>query len=557
MPGIGDNAGKKYTALEDVTLGTAAPSKAVTTDANGDTDFNAGRLLNNQAAVDAHWTNKKAISLDGSAEYQTADKSAVELANSTNTEGAPRIVVNVDDMTVSTADYIWSYGDANGDQLIALYVKDSKFGVICRNSGIQWEFTTDDTFDSDVIKVVTLYHDGTTPYLDINGITQAITFSTSTDKTVWFGDLTNIDTGRIGCLKYNSGANTQFCKCTVYDHSVTNIHTDPADATYGADYQRWLEGGSLPEALQGASTSNYVTNGGAESGDGIPEIGGVDVSTINAGEISQSAVQAHTGSNSLAVTGDGATSTKHGIFTLQTPLTIGSYVYYSCWVYIPNGNTDLADISLRYKTGSETVIASTTAQGAWTQLMGYVYIPSGLTQSIQIKDNDFTGATSETFYIDDIEIVQVGEVVALHPDGISPAGWTGIIGGTMETEVAGDGAGTDEAAVLNRPMDDSFPFKKRTITGETTLTDFIPAGYVIESIHVHNTTSNAVTNLDIGTTDAGGEIVNTVGISADESDMLTVAGYSTTLGADDTIYISAGNWNSASLDFTFTMRRKA
>ena len=50
-----------------------------------------------------------------------------------------------------------------------------------------------------------------------------------------------------------------------------------------------------------------------------------------------------------------------------------------------------------------------------------------------------------------------------------------------------------------------------SITSNTTLTDIIPAGYLLELLLIEETTGNDF-NLDIGTTDGGTEIIDGIDI---------------------------------------------
>ena len=46
--------------------------------------------------------------------------------------------------------------------------------------------------------------------LDINGVPVSQAFSTSTDKTYWFNNLSGLDNARIGCGNWNNGGNATF-----------------------------------------------------------------------------------------------------------------------------------------------------------------------------------------------------------------------------------------------------------------------------------------------------------------------------------------------------------
>lgn len=93
----------------------------------------------------------------------------------------------------------------------------------------------------------------------------------------------------------------------------------------------------------------------------------------------------------------------------------------------------------------------------------------------------------------------------------------------------------------------SYIYTDNTVTGETTLTNVLPVGYIIDSIIFKNTTANAITDFDIGFTDGGGEIVATGNVTASDEGSFTINQKIDDFDAADTIYISANTWNSANL----------
>ena len=120
---------------------------------------------------------------------------------------------------------LWAFGDANADENIQLTVDatDYKLYASCVVAAtVKWVFTTDNTFSASTIYSIIMVHNGTTPLLYVNGVLQALTFSDETDKTAWFSQATGIDNGRLGCINYNSGGNTNFLNCRIYDVKLWN-----------------------------------------------------------------------------------------------------------------------------------------------------------------------------------------------------------------------------------------------------------------------------------------------------------------------------------------------
>lgn len=98
-------------------------------------------------------------------------------------------------------------------------------------------------------------------------------------------------------------------------------------------------------------------------------------------------------------------------------------------------------------------------------------------------------------------------------------------------------------------------FNDSTVTGETTLTDVLPAGYAIEGIIFKNTTANEVTDFNIGFTDNGGEVVANGAIPANKEGTFTILQGKADFDAADTLYLSAANWNSANIIIYIRMSR--
>lgn len=102
---------------------------------------------------------------------------------------------------------------------------------------------------------------------------------------------------------------------------------------------------------------------------------------------------------------------------------------------------------------------------------------------------------------------------------------------------------------------DAIMWCDSTITGETTVASLLPAGYIIQNIIFKNTTANQITNLDIGFSDAGGEIVAAANLLASDEGSFTINQEVDDYDAADTIYLSSDAWNSANLIIWIRMVR--
>lgn len=143
-----------------------------------------------------------------------------------------------------------------------------------------------------------------------------------------------------------------------------------------------------------------------------------------------------------------------------------------------------------------------------------------------------------------------GTAAILNQDVTSDA--TVTFGGVIVADGGDIYAGTngDEENWLNLEI-----YCDSTVTGETTLSSVLPAGYAIDNIIVKNTTANEITALDVGFTDGGGEVVAAANFLASDEASLTILQRIDDFDAADTLYLSATNWNSANLIIYIRMVR--
>jgi len=124
------------------------------------------------------------------------------------------------------------------------------------------------------------------------------------------------------------------------------------------------------------------------------------------------------------------------------------------------------------------------------------------------------------------------------------------IAGDIANDEFTNGDGNDEIIYLTQDA-----WADSTIASDTTVTNILPAGYVIDYIIFKNTTANAITGFDVGFSDGGGEIVASGGISASDEGSFTINQKIDDFDAADTIYISATGWNSANLIIRMKFKR--
>jgi len=176
-----------------------------------------------------------------------------------------------------------------------------------------------------------------------------------------------------------------------------------------------------------------------------------------------------------------------------------------------------------------------------------------------------------TFYVDDTTAAKIDSTrhIVLYsesnPGTLSNAEWYLTQGDQMNFASASGGYNFD-GTINTMNMSNGVTgevtnwntvkiYNDSTIAAETTLTDVLPAGYAIDKIIFKNTTANTITNLDIGFTDGGEEIVGASNISASDEGSFTINQQIDDFDAVDTIYISASNWNSANLIIYIRMVR--
>ncbi len=129
----------------------------------------------------------------------------------TTTKGTLVFWVEPVDATPSAIEILLSFNDTDADTFIHIRIKtDGKLRAKATSAGTaQWQLDSDNVvFTDGTFTHIALVFDGTSAVLYADGVAIAQTFSTDTDKTVWFNDLSGLDNGRIGDRSVNGGGET-------------------------------------------------------------------------------------------------------------------------------------------------------------------------------------------------------------------------------------------------------------------------------------------------------------------------------------------------------------
>jgi len=151
------------------------------------------------------FTNSKSLYLDGVDETVNIDSVYTALASTT--VGTWSILVKPVDATPTSNERLINFGDTNANEFIATWIDSTgKLKIALGTSGVvKFNLTTDAAaFSNNTWTHVAIVQDGISPKIYINSVLVPQTFNISTDKTVWFNNLTGLDNGRIGTLNYNS-----------------------------------------------------------------------------------------------------------------------------------------------------------------------------------------------------------------------------------------------------------------------------------------------------------------------------------------------------------------
>lgn len=254
MDGVGDSTSNGY-AGSYIGTPTIVTGKVESTIANIETSLVSWWTLNQDGGIryDAVGTNdltdnntvgyatgkiqerviqyyrNRSGSFNGSTDAVNVDAALTPLA--TTTTGTWSCWIKPVDGTPAIADGLIGFGDTTTGQLIDLaLLTDGRILIQAVSGGTpQWRLQTDNVVASDNtwMHVATTYESGVAK-IYINGVEEASTYTIATDKNVWFNDLPLIDNGRLACINFDSGGNTNFFDG---DMDTVAIYSDVKDST--------------------------------------------------------------------------------------------------------------------------------------------------------------------------------------------------------------------------------------------------------------------------------------------------------------------------------------
>jgi len=133
--------------------------------------------------------------------------------------------VNFDTVSAGADQTIISFGETEGAEflMVRMIGDDGDIQALCKVGGaFKWKMnSTSGGISAGTWYQITITHDGTAPKIYIDGV-EDTTFTDPTDKTVWLGDLTGADNGRLGCLNQNAGGNSDFLDGLLDDMGIYN-----------------------------------------------------------------------------------------------------------------------------------------------------------------------------------------------------------------------------------------------------------------------------------------------------------------------------------------------
>ncbi len=153
--------------------------------------------------------------------------------------------VKPDDATPTGNRSIIAFGDTNGNEYLIFYIEGTtgKLTAEAVSGGYEWQIKTNAiAFSDNVWTDVALVQDGTAPVLYVDGVAVAQTITVSSDNTVWFADLNNLDNARIGCLSFNNNGNILFLDgdIDIVEIDKRALTADQAKNLYDKDTYRAL-----------------------------------------------------------------------------------------------------------------------------------------------------------------------------------------------------------------------------------------------------------------------------------------------------------------------------
>jgi len=166
---------------------------------------------------------------DGTDDFINID-TALTNSLATTTVGTWTAWIRLVDTTPAAFERIIAFSDASANAVLDMFVSTSGvFRVVVRNAvELKWDLDTDSpAFSDDTWTYIALVQDGVSPVMYIDGVAVAQAFTTSTDKTWWFSDDSNLDNGRIGNFNKNGAGETNHFNGAIDEVQIWDVALSP------------------------------------------------------------------------------------------------------------------------------------------------------------------------------------------------------------------------------------------------------------------------------------------------------------------------------------------
>ena len=120
-----------------------------------------------------------------------------------------------------------SFGDTDGNSLFRLYWTASSSNFTAQmmvDDVVQWQAASPAISSGWRYVSFAKYDSSTGARLYVDGVEETLTWSVSTDKTIWLDDVPDIDNGRIGCLNWHSFGNVLHKAMLMDDLIITDTY---------------------------------------------------------------------------------------------------------------------------------------------------------------------------------------------------------------------------------------------------------------------------------------------------------------------------------------------
>lgn len=201
-----------------------------------------------------------------------SDSDLVHLAD--DTTGYLSLDVKIFNWANSNQGMFLGFGDTDGASFLYLWISANKIQAALKiGAVVQWNVVTDVAIhttyslkDGDWFNVK-ITHNGTQPVLAINQTEPAQSFGNNTDTTKWFNDVPLLDNGRIGCISFNSGGNTNIINAEFDNVDFNGV----SKYTFSDSRDNYNDDTANEWEFYNALSSNTMTTSGADESDVRPK----------------------------------------------------------------------------------------------------------------------------------------------------------------------------------------------------------------------------------------------------------------------------------------------